>query len=138
MDLHITFKQERYIEDDFYRKLAKDKGELVLMEESFSMKDIDKISIIENGSETLKQKEPNGKENAFVVNNLKGIEAVKNGEVVGRFFVSRDLLFRTNKAYRKKENLTRYYFVLKDREDYIKVSQSLYILESDVPKNLRG
>ena len=68
--------------------------------------------------------------------NMKILECVSKSEVVNKFAVSKDLLKKTQKTYNEKYDIMRFYFYLNPREDYVQLGKNIYLLESDIPKEL--
>lgn len=68
--------------------------------------------------------------------NMKILECVSENEVVSKFAVSKDLLKKTQKTYNEKYKIMRFYFYLNPREDYVQLGNKIYLLESDIPKEL--
>jgi|SRR5690606_28651720 len=141
MRLQVTFKQPN---PDFDQKYAnqyhagKESNENMKHNWSKGYElsvDIDKV-ILKDGALLVDNLLVNEEKVELNLPSMKILECVSENEVVSKFAVSKDLLKKTQKTYNEKYDIMRFYFYLNPREDYVQLGENIYLLESDIPKEL--
>ena len=95
--------------------------------------EIEKIAITEKGDLKL----PLQSGGTITIPNMTILECIQNNDVIATFAVSKSLISKTHKAYNEKYDITRYYFYFEPREDFVRISNSVFVLEKDLPKELQ-
>ncbi|KAB1065973.1 hypothetical protein [Salibacter halophilus] len=140
MRLFVTFKQQN---PDFNKEYADEyhfgKGSDGNWKDNWSEglkcpKEVEKISINQKGTIKLIAKSREGSSKSFTVDNMIILEGIVGSKIIYQFAVSKDLVKKTHKAYNGKYDTTRFYFYFKSRNDYVKIEDSIYVLEEDLPK----
>jgi hypothetical protein len=65
------------------------------------------------------------------------LEAIIGSKTIVKYAVSNELIQKTHKAYNGKYNTTRYYFYFKNRTDFIKITNGIFVLEKDLPDEIK-
>ncbi|SDY10216.1 hypothetical protein SAMN05444411_1256 [Lutibacter oricola] len=100
--------------------------------------EIEKLHIEKNVEYNLVGKLENGKEINVLIPNMTILKTVRNDKTISQVAISTDLVKRTLKTpYNEKYNITRFYFYLKPRQDFFTIDNFTYILEKDIPKELK-
>ncbi|MFW6016568.1 MAG: hypothetical protein ACOCRK_09020 [bacterium] len=141
MKLNVSFK---LINPDFDIEYAKvyhnDKesknSHKYLWEETLKAEnEVDNYEIIENGEYSINNANIENGNNPIHFKNLVILKCLKNGKVVQKFIVSKDLLEKKQVTPNIKYNITRIYFYLKSSNEIIKIKDGFYVLKKDIPKD---
>ncbi len=141
MKLNVSFK---LINPDFDIENAKvyhngketENNHKYLWDETLTVEnEIDNYEIIEDGEYSINNANVENGNNPIHFKNLVILKCLKNGNVVQKFSVSKDLLEKKQVTPNKKYNITRIYFYLKPSNEIIKITDGFYVLKKDIPKD---
>ena len=137
MKLFVTFKQqnpdfEQKYADQYHASEESEGNQKNNWSETIKYEgEVDKISIIEE--KTLKLTGNNDKTKPdLLLHNMMVLDCYIDDKVVSSFAASRELVEKTHKTYNEKYNTTRFYFYLKQRNDFHKLTDGIYVLNEDI------
>lgn len=138
MKLNVTFKQQNPEFDKDYADQYNDGREGPgNMKDKWMLRmgqsgEIDKVAITDKGELSLP--DPEGKRENLVLNDMTILEAIKDNETVGTYAVSRSLLQKTHQAHNSKYNTKRFYFYLDPEKSFVRIGNSIYVTENELPE----
>lgn len=145
MNIIVIIKHDRpenydyFFEDDLYSGDSKKSPHITINDESYKLTgNIDKLILKKESDLNIIIGLSNSEEMSVTLKNMTVLDCIENGQMVNRFAMSKKLIKRTHKVHHEKSNITRFYFYLKSRDDYIEIMDGLYVLEDELPIELEG
>ncbi len=142
MKLYITIKQQnpdfdkKYADQYHWGEESENNTKDLWSEEYELSREIDKISITGKSLFHIYGKDQDGKEINIMLENMTVLEGIVGSETITTFAVSKNLIKKTHKAYNNKYDTTRFYFYLKNRDDFQKLTNQIYVLKEDLPEKI--
>lgn len=99
--------------------------------------EVDSISVVKDTDYNLIGLAGNGIKISVILPHMTVLKVYRDNKIITEYAVSNELVKRTLPSENKKYNTTRFYFYLQPREDFVQLSERIYLLKKDLPNELK-